>query len=115
MIVVYIAHPLGSGEDRETNRFNAQKWAVRFAENYGIAPVVDWSVLAGFWDESKREQGMSIDLALIAKVDEVWLCGGRISNGMAIEKAEAERLGKTVRDFTFLGYDPPNKMLGCPL
>jgi len=104
--VVYIAHPLGQGEDREKNRLNAQRWAVYFAEAYGIAPVADWTIIAGFWSEERREQGMAIDLALISKVDEVWMCGGRISNGMQIEAAEAVRLGKLVRDFTVLGYDP---------
>lgn len=62
MRVIYLAHPLGAGADREENRRRA---------------------------------------------DEVWMFGGRVSPGMAQEANEARRLGKRVRDFTWMGTLPP--------
>lgn len=107
MKVVYVAHPLGAGADRERNRANAQRWVAWFAKHYNVAPVADWILLSGEWDESMREQGLAIDMALIERCDEVWLCGGRISAGMALEEAKAVALGKTVKDFTHIGYEAP--------
>lgn len=107
MKVVYVAHPLGMGEDREQNRRNAALWVAWLAEHYGIAPVADWIVLSGVWPESMRELGLKIDLALIERCDEIWLVGGRVSPGMQIELEEARRLGKTVVDMTYLGALPP--------
>jgi hypothetical protein len=104
---IYIAHPLGQGADREHNRLNAMLWCASLAEGFGIAPIADWIVLSGVWDESRRDLGMAIDMALIRRCDELWLCGGRISPGMAIEKAHAEELGKKVRDLTWYGHAPP--------
>lgn len=109
MKIVYVAHPLGSGPDREQNRRNAAEWCAFFAEHYNIAPVADWIVLSGIWDEQPnyRWRGIEIDKALVARCDEVWLCGGRISPGMQIEKDTAARLGVTVRDWTGCGYRVP--------
>lgn len=107
MKVVYVAHPLGFGDDRERNRVAAAYWCGWLADKFGIAPVADWIVLSSVWEEDRREQGLAIDLALIARCDELWLVGGRVSQGMAIERAEAERLGKPVVDLTHLGPFPP--------
>lgn len=107
MRVVYIAHPIGSGEDRERNRANAQKWCAYLAERHGIAPVADWILLSGEWTEDKRELGLSIDKALIERCDEVWMVGGRVSPGMHIEAEHARCLGKTVLDLTGFGYAAP--------
>jgi hypothetical protein len=106
---IYIAHPLGAGPDRERNRENAARWVAWFARTFLIAPVATWVTLAGEWDESaeNRKLGLEIDLALIAACEEVWLVGGRISPGMAIEAEEARRLGKRVIDLTGFGFEAP--------
>jgi hypothetical protein len=104
MKVVYIAHPLGSGSDREANRRSAAKW-VAWAGSIGVAPVADWIILSGEWDESRREQGLTIDFALIKRCDEVWLCGSRISPGMIAEARHAQAAGIPVYDRT---YEPPD-------
>lgn len=105
MKVVYIAHPLGAGPGREFNRRRASRW-VAWAAEQGVAPVADWIILSGQWDEARREQGLDIDMALVERCDEVWLVGGRISPGMALEADKARLIGKPVRDFTSLGEEP---------
>ncbi|HEY3495495.1 MAG TPA: hypothetical protein VGK73_12450 [Polyangiaceae bacterium] len=103
--VVYIAHRLNSPtrEGIEKNRADASKWVGWLAREFDIAPIADWIVLTGQWDESLRERGLAIDLALIERADEVWLVGPRVSEDMSIEAAHAMRLGKPVHDLTGLG------------
>lgn len=109
MKVVYVAHPLGAGKDRESNRHSAAMWAAWIAWEYGHAIVADWIVLAGVWPETHelRARGLAIDFALIARCDELWLVGGRVSPGMEMEADEARRLGKPVIDMTHLGRLAP--------
>jgi hypothetical protein len=105
---VYIAHPLGSGPERELNRQRAAKW-VAWAARQGVAPVADWIILSGEWSETpeNRERGLLIDCALVALCDEVWLVGGRVSTGMQIEADAARCAGRRVVDLTHLGAMPP--------
>jgi hypothetical protein len=107
--VVYVAHPLGSGIDRERNRINASKWCAWLAKTYGVAPVADWITLSGQWDESpeNRDLGLRIDVELVKRCDEIILVGGRVSPGMAIEAEAARTHGIVVVDLTHLGYEVP--------
>jgi hypothetical protein len=111
--VVYIAHPLGAGHDREQNRENAAKWVAWAATVRGVAPVADWIVLSGELTEEHRKLGLECDFALIARCDELWLVGGRISPGMQLEADFARRvqIPKQVRvyDMTHLGALPPRE------
>lgn len=106
MKVVYIAHPLGGGADRERNRVAASKW-VAWAGELGAAPVADWIILSGEWDESMRETGLRIDYALIERCDELWLVGARVSPGMKLEAECALKLQKRVVDFTVWEVELP--------
>jgi hypothetical protein len=99
MKVVYVAHPLGAGSDREENRRSAAKWCAHIGE-LGYAPVADWIILSGEWDETKRELGLEIDFALIHRCDELWMVGPRVSPGMKLESDHARRLGIPVFDYT---------------
>lgn len=100
MIVVYVAHPLGQGEDREANRRAAAEWAGWIAETFEVAISADWIVLSGVWSEDKREMGLATDMEMVSRSDEVWRVGPRVSPGMALEGEHATRIGKRVRDFT---------------
>lgn len=108
MLVVYIAHPLGSGSDREANRQRAMRW-VRWAAEKGVAPIADWIILASEWRESDehRAAGLAIDVELVKRCDELWLVGGRVSRGMRVEADAAIAAGLIVRDMTHLGAEPP--------
>lgn len=106
--VVYISHPLNAPafDAIERNRENASRWCA-WAALQGFSPVADWIVLSGVLSEEHRELGLACDLALIERCDELWLVGGRVSAGMAIERDHAERRGMRVRDLTSHGYTPP--------
>lgn len=106
MKVIYVAHALGAGPDREANRARAARWC-RWVALLGHAPVADWIILSGVFDESHRERGLAIDCELVERVDEVWLVGGRVSPGMQVEADHARRCGVTVLDLTELGEEPP--------
>lgn len=88
MIVVYVAHPLGRGPDREANRLAASRWCALVAE-CGFAPIADWIILSGQWGEERRKEGLAIDMALIERCDELWMLGPRISPGMRVEATHA--------------------------
>jgi hypothetical protein len=107
--IVYIAHPLNAPtpEGMEQNRRNAARWAAWAALTQNVSPVCDWVVLSSVLSEEHRELGLQCDLALIARVDEVWLVGGRVSSGMKIEADHAKLLGIPVRSFLLMGYEAP--------
>ncbi len=107
MKVIYMAHPLGNGPDREVNLQNAAAWAAWISVTYRVAVVADWIVLASVLSEYWREHGLKVDLALVERCDEVWLVGGRVSPGMQIESEHAKSKGKPVEDLTRLGYAAP--------
>lgn len=99
MKLIYVAHPLGAEVDREENRSKASRW-VAFVGELGYAPVADWIILSGQWDETHRHRGLAIDFALIQRCDEVWLFGPRVSPGMQLEKEYAQTHGIITRNFT---------------
>lgn len=104
--VIYVAHPLGQGPDREENRVSATCYCAAIAELGGgglFVPVADWIILTGVWDETKRDLGLFCDKALIARSDQLWLVGPRFSPGMRDEAEHALLLGKPVYDFTHRG------------
>lgn len=114
---IYVAHPLGSGDDRQANRRRAAEWAGWMAENFFVIPIAPWIYLSEVWPETdeKRNAGLNLDLALLnvrmepsherARRLTSWLVGGRISPGMELERAEAV----LSIDLTYLGDDPPDR------
>lgn len=109
--IIYLAHPLGSGPDREKNRLNAAKWAAYIAEYFDVAPSCSWVVLSSVWPETEqyRDLGIALDKQMVAQCEEIWLVGGRISVGMQIEADTARELGIPIKDMTYLGYKIPTE------
>jgi hypothetical protein len=99
--LVYIAHRLGSGPDREHHRAEAAKWVAWAARREGVVPVATWITLAGEWPETDemRQHGLALDLLLIDRCDEIWLCGATISAGMRVELEHAKQRGIIVQRF----------------
>lgn len=102
LIPCYIAHRLGAGADRETNRLKAQRWVAWLAGRYLIEPVAPWIILAAEWPESMRELGLEIDRAAIERCELVIACGEQVglSAGMQLEAGWAKR----VADITGYGW-----------
>lgn len=107
MRVVYIACPFTAPtrEEMNANRRRAAKWVVWAAVTRGVSPVCSWIILTAELEETpeNRVLGLEIDKAQVKRCDEIWLCGGRVSSGMAIEASVA----KKVVDLTHLGEWPP--------
>jgi hypothetical protein len=97
---VYIAHRLTS-PDRNANIEAAGRIMAELADRLPIVPYASWITLVRYWDESKREKGLAIDLAQISRCDELWLTGPELSPGMSIEAQGAE----CVRNYIGLTVD----------
>ena len=108
--VVYVAHPLNAPTRAgiDANRAAASRWVAWAALN-GCATVADWIILSGHLPETpqNRALGLEIDCTLIERCDAVLLVGGRISEGMAIERAHAQISDVASVDLTELGAEPP--------
>lgn len=106
--LVYIAHPLGAGPDRAENIARASRWVAWAALAEGVLPVASWVILASVWDEATgRERGLHVGCQTLARCDEVWLVGGRVSPGMQIEREHAVLCGVQVVDMMHFGAEPP--------
>jgi hypothetical protein len=94
---VYIAHPLGNGPNREANRARAGR-CLAWAATQGVIPVASWITLTGVWAETKgnREAGLALDLAQLARCDQLWTFGD--SPGVRIERDRAVELEIPVVD-----------------
>jgi hypothetical protein len=100
--LVYIASPFAG--DTERNIMNARGYC-RFAVSKGCIPLAPHLHYPQFMDDddkSQRELGIRFALILLAKCDEVWVFGGRVSEGMSHEIAKAKRRGMSVRYFNNL-------------
>lgn len=102
MKVIYVAHVLTpiAGETRDHNRKMASQWCAAIAQTFKVAISADWIILSGQWSEDMRELGISTDLEMVSRADEVWLVGPRVSPGMLREAIRGQELRKPVRDFT---------------
>ncbi len=91
--LVYIASPLSG--DVEQNLEFARK-ACRYAIEQDVAPFAPHLLYTQMLDDSspaERQLGVEMGNQMLALCDELWLCGDRLSAGMADEKALAEQLG----------------------
>lgn len=110
MKTIYLAHPLSAPtpEGIAENRLNAARWGVWIAQHYPVAVSADWIWWSMALDETaeNRALGLSRAYVMITRADELWLAGGRISEGMWLEKEHAERCGLRVVDLTRFGALP---------
>lgn len=99
MKLIYVASPL-SGDVERNLKFARQ--ACCAVMDSGCAFFAPHLLYPNFLDDAIPEQrklGMDMGMTVLAKCDELWAFGERISEGMAAEMREAERLGIPVRRF----------------
>lgn len=106
-MIVYLAHPVGHGEDRAKNLINTQKWFLWLFHNTDWTINVPWFIYVSNLDESHRVRAMRDDLRVLDTCDAIVLTGGRISPGMQTEFFWAQVNGHRVYDLTALGYEAP--------
>jgi len=103
--LIYIAHPVSpvEGETYEENLKGATewlRWAILTKGVYAIAPYIGMCYALDEEDPMHRTMGIDIDLEVIGRCDQLWLCGPRVSSGMAVEASYAGSCGIDTRDFT---------------
>ena len=108
--VVYLAHPVGQEPERGENLRRAERWLRWAIEHHpDNAFAMPWLPYCHVLTEEHRERGIRDDLAILGRCDQIWLVGGHVSAGMAMERTVAEAIGLTVFDMTHLGAEPPTE------
>lgn len=96
--LVYICSPYAGNE--EWNTMKAREYS-RFAVNKGVIPIAPHLLFPQFMDEAtERELAMFMNMVLLGRCAELWVFGGRISEGMAAEILRAKRKRMRIRYFT---------------
>lgn len=109
MRLVYLAHPYGGDPANLSRARRWLRWACQSAPAR-VAPMAPWILMCELFPgeipaEVERESARQD--ALVARCDELWLVGGRISPSMRREVAAALEAGVAIKDFTGLGAEPP--------
>ena len=85
--IVFIAHPFGDDVKGNTKRAAEICKRVHTTEVLPVAPYLESIHYLNDRDPAERELGMALDREFFIRkmVDELWLCGPRISEGMREE------------------------------
>lgn len=97
--VIYVCSPLRGAVEQNIKRAIGY---CRYVYSQGGIPLAPHVIFTTFLDEEitdEREAGMEMGLELLAKCDELWCFGNKVSEGMAGEIAAAENLGLRVKRF----------------
>ena len=97
--LIYIASPYAG--DVEGNTAFAID-ACRFCIAQGHTPIAVHLLYTRMLDDNdpaQREVGLKLGRQVLGRCDEIWVCGNRISPGMAAEIAEADNLGIPIKRF----------------
>jgi hypothetical protein len=95
VILAYLAHPIAG--DVRANLVRYKAW-LRYLQTRHptlafIAPSIDWIEVCGDRDDNaaERERGLARCCQVVARCDEIWLVGSRLSQGMERELAAWKR------------------------
>ena len=97
MKLVYIASPYAGDVQANTE---AAKGYCRAALEEGVIPIAPHLLYPQFLEDSdpaERNLGLRPGLELLARCDELWVCGPEISPGMSREIQFAQGLGIPIR------------------
>ncbi len=101
-MVAYLCHPVAG--DVVANLTSARMWLRWLIDRYPhVAFCAPWIPYVETLDDSNpehRSRGLSDGLAMLARSDEVWLVGDRVSSGMEMERDHGLALGLPVINFT---------------
>ena len=109
--LIYIASPYAGDVEKNTG-FAIH--ACRFCIAQGHTPVAPHLLYTRMLDDNdpaQREIGLNLGQQILRRCDELWVCGSRISNGMAAEIAEAENLGIPIKRVETLKIHIGSEML----
>lgn len=96
--LVYVCSPFSGDIDGNTEKARLYS---RFAVDKGAIPLTVHLLFPQFVsEETERPLAIYMGSIVLAKCQEVWVFGNRISEGMAAEIMRAKKLKKTIRYFT---------------
>jgi dienelactone hydrolase len=105
--VVYIAHDMSGNWNSNVRR--TRQWVRRAIEG-GYAPLAPYLYLTDEIldsdDPTERDFRLEINLSLVTRCDELWLCGDRISSEMQSERDVAVFASISIRRFFSLSDVP---------
>ena len=87
-------------QDEERANLDRVKKACRILVSLGFLPLAPHLYFTQFLDDGdlqEREKGMRLGLQWLEQADEVWVFGGRVSEGMEAEIRHADEIRKPVR------------------
>lgn len=96
--LVYVCSPYSGDIDGNTEKARLYS---RFAVDKGAIPLTVHLLFPQFVsEETERPLAIYMGSIVLAKCQEVWVFGSRISEGMAAEIVRAKKLEKKIRYFT---------------
>ena len=73
----------------------------RFAADRGVIPIAPHLLFPQFMEEkTERELALFMGMVLLGHCSELWVFGGRISDGMRAEIAKAQKRQMKIRYYT---------------
>lgn len=92
--MVYICSPYSG--NIESNTEKARKYS-RYAVDQGMIPIAPHLLLPQYMSEDERDLALFMDIAILSKCSELWVCGDRITKGMENEISYAWSKGMKTR------------------
>ena len=92
--MVYICSPYSG--DIGGNTEKARKYS-RYAVDQGVIPIAPHLLLPQYMSEDERDLALFMDIAILSKCSELWVCGDRITKGMENEISYARSKGMKTR------------------
>lgn len=105
MKIVYIAHPIGGNVEENLADLRRIIRIINLRNHDIVAFVPYYADVVSLNDNipAERERGIKNDMEILRRlrkhIDELWLTGNRISDGMKAEAAMAEILGIPVKNY----------------
>lgn len=95
--IVYICSPYFGDIERNTEM--ARRYS-RYAVDQGAIPIAPHLLLPQYMTEVERDLALFMDIAILSRCAELWVCGDRITEGMKNEISYAKSKRMAVKYIT---------------
>lgn len=95
--IVYICSPYSGDTERNTEM--ARQYS-RYAVDQGAIPIAPHLLLPQYMSEEERELALFMDIAILSRCAELWVCGDKITDGMKKEISYAQSKGTKINYIT---------------
>lgn len=95
--MVYVCSPYSG--DIEGNTERARRYS-RYAVDQGMIPIAPHLLLPQYMSEEERELALFMDIAILSRCAELWVCGDKITDGMKKEISYAQSKGMKINYIT---------------